>query len=148
MTGCTASRNKGSMSGTGFSSNELLKQVNAIRAKGCNCGGRSYPAAAPVQWNSRLADAAGLHSSYMQRTGRLTHTGRNGATPEKRVAAAGYKWSYVAENIAMGQQNTREVIQSWLQSPGHCRNIMSRSVAEIGAARSGKYWTLLLAASN
>ncbi|MCF3109129.1 CAP domain-containing protein [Niabella sp. CC-SYL272] len=124
----------------------LLQQINAVRAKGCNCGGRRYPAAPPLSWNNKLETAAEAHSNYMQRSGQLTHRGRNGMMPEKRVSASGYPWSYVAENIAMGQQSNTEVIQSWLQSPQHCRNMMSRNVTEIGAARAGTYWTLILAA--
>ncbi|AHF15240.1 CAP domain-containing protein [Niabella soli] len=129
----------------GFSSNALLGQINAIRAKGCNCGGVRYRAVPPVRWNTKLENAAVAQSNYMQRTNQLTHTGRNGTTPGKRITAAGYRWSYMAENVAMGQQNTTQVMQSWLQSPAHCKNIMSPYVSEIGAARSGRYWTLDLA---
>lgn len=130
----------------GFSSRSLLQQINTVRAGGCNCGGRSYPPVPAVSWNNKLENAAAAHSSYMQHSGRLTHRGRNGMMPEKRVSASGYQWGAVAENIAMGQRSTSEVMQSWLQSPQHCRNIMSRNVTEIGAARSGAYWTLVLAA--
>ncbi len=144
---CSASkRPQSAMNDDGFSSRSFLQQINTIRARGCNCGGRNYPPAPAVGWNNKLENAAAAHSNYMQRSGRLTHSGRNGMMPEKRVSASGYQWSAVAENIAMGQRNTSEVIQSWLQSPQHCRNIMSRNITEIGAARSGAYWTLVLAA--
>ncbi|MGJ7033118.1 CAP domain-containing protein [Niabella hirudinis] len=147
LTGSCASVKKKQYSGeTGFSSGSFLKQINAIRARGCNCGGRKYPAAPGVIWNNQLEHAATAHSSYMQRSGQLSHRGRNGMTPEKRVAASGYRWGFVAENIALGQRSISEVIQSWLQSPQHCRNIMSQSATGIGAARSGNYWTLILAA--
>ncbi len=144
---CSSSKQPRSGDGdTGFNSRSFLQQINAVRAEGCNCGGRKYAPAPAVTWNQKLENTAAAHSSYMLRSRQLTHRGRNGMMPEKRVAASGYQWSYVAENIAMGQQSTRQVIQSWLQSPQHCRNIMSRNVTEIGAARSGAYWTLVLAA--
>lgn len=144
---CTSSRQPRSSSDEGgFSSRNFLQQINAVRSRGCNCGGRKYPAAPAVSWNNQLEQAAVAHSNYMQRSGQLSHRGRNGMMPEKRVSASGYRWGYVAENIAMGQRSTSEVIQNWLQSPQHCRNIMSRNVTEIGAARSGNYWTLVLAA--
>jgi len=146
VTACSSSKQPRSAADeAGFNSRNFLQQINAVRSKGCNCGGRKYPAAPAVSWNSQLEQAATAHSNYMQRSGRLSHSGRNGMMPEKRVAAAGYRWGYVAENIALGQRSINEVIQSWLQSPQHCRNIMSRNVTEIGAARSGNYWTLVLA---
>lgn len=144
---CSGSKQPRSAAGeTGFSSRSFLQQINAVRTRGCNCGGRNYPPVPAVSWNTKLENAAAAHSNYMQRSSRLTHSGRNGMMPEKRVSASGYRWSAVAENIAMGQRSTSEVIQSWLQSPQHCRNIMNRNVAEIGAGRSGAYWTLVLAA--
>ncbi|SDC32304.1 CAP domain-containing protein [Niabella drilacis] len=147
VTACSSSKQPRSADDeTGFGSRSFLQQINAIRARGCNCGGRKYPPVKAVSWNGQLENTAAAHSNYMLRRGRLSHSGRNGMMPEKRVAASGYRWSYVAENIAMGQRSTTEVIQSWLQSPQHCRNIMSRNVTEIGAARSGAYWTLVLAA--
>ncbi|WP_018630232.1 CAP domain-containing protein [Niabella aurantiaca] len=145
LVACSASQTAQRTGDGAFSSREFLKQINAVRAKGCNCGGRKYAAVPALSWNDKLENTAAAHSSYMLRTGRLSHTGRNGASPEKRVSASGYRWRYVAENIAMGPQSIREVVQTWLQSPAHCRNIMSRSATEIGAARSGAYWTLVLA---
>ena len=129
-----------------FNQKELLKEINAVRARGCNCDGRAYAPVPAVKWNSNLENVAVTQSRYMQRTGQLKHTGANGATLPKRVSSSGYQWSYVAENIAMGQRNTREVMQASIQSTGHCKNIMIPAVSEIGAALSGRYWTLVLAA--
>ncbi|ANH81932.1 SCP-like extracellular protein [Niabella ginsenosidivorans] len=145
---CASSRTAAQSSGdeAQLSPKELLKEINAVRARGCNCGGSRYPPVPPVKWNNHLENVAVTQSRYMQRTGQLKHTGANGATLQKRVSNAGYRWSYVAENIAMGQRTTPDVVQAWIQSPGHCRNIMSASVSEIGAAVSDYYWTLVLAA--
>ena len=38
----------------------------------------------------------------------------------------------VGENIAMGQRTPREVVDGWMNSPGHRANILSSSFAEIG----------------
>lgn len=40
----------------------------------------------------------------------------------------------VAENIAMGQRNTREAIRSWMNSPGHRANILGRGYRSLGVA--------------
>ena len=35
-------------------------------------------------------------------------------------------------------------VKAWIESPGHCRNIMNSNYTEIGVARVGDYWTLVL----
>ena len=40
----------------------------------------------------------------------------------------------VAENIAMGQRNSAEVMQSWMNSSGHRANILNGSHRRIGVA--------------
>ncbi|GAB3417859.1 hypothetical protein GCM10027516_12070 [Niabella aquatica] len=104
------------------------------------------PPVQALQWNNKLEAAAQSHSDYMSRNKTLNHTGAKRSTPGNRISAAGYKWSFIAENIAMGQRSVEEVMQSWLSSPGHCKNIMSKKATEIGAAKSGLYWTLDFAA--
>jgi uncharacterized protein YkwD len=58
----------------------------------------------------------------------------------------------VGENIAYGAKSAEEVVQSWLDSPGHCENIMDPRFAEMGiaygagqASRRSLYWVQLLA---
>ena len=51
----------------------------------------------------------------------------------------------VAENIAMGQRNSKEAVRDWMTSRGHRANILNRSYQRIGAAayrtKSGTiYW--------
>jgi uncharacterized protein YkwD len=55
-----------------------------------------------------------------------------------------------AENISWGQSNEKEVMNSWLLSPGHRSNIMSMSYNKIGCAASydlyGRlYWCVCFA---
>lgn len=40
----------------------------------------------------------------------------------------------VAENIAMGQRDSQEVVADWMRSPGHRSNILNRSYRKMGAA--------------
>jgi uncharacterized protein YkwD len=48
--------------------------------------------------------------------------------------------------LAVGVETEDEVIQMWLDSPGHCENIMNPDVLEMGVGTSGPYWTMVLAA--
>jgi uncharacterized protein YkwD len=45
------------------------------------------------------------------------------------------------ENISNGYKTEQSVIEGWIKSAGHCRNIMNPNVKEMGVAREGDYWT-------
>ena len=47
---------------------------------------------------------------------------------------AGYVWRSVGENVAAGQPDAETVVKAWLDSPGHCENIMSPNFREMGVA--------------
>ncbi|MEE4146098.1 MAG: CAP domain-containing protein, partial [Halieaceae bacterium] len=78
----------------------------------------------------------------------FSHTGLNGSSPGDRITAAGYSWSSYGENIAAGASSVSQVMQMWLDSPGHCTNIMGGNFTNLGAARFSNpastynvYWT-------
>lgn len=123
------------------SKNEMLRLVNNARKKGCNCGGKYYPPAEPLTWNNQLEDAAQKHSNYMNSTNRLSHTGRGNSSAGDRMKAEGYDWMSYGENIAAGYSSEEEAIQGWLNSAGHCKNIMNPKFKEMGVATSGAFWT-------
>ena len=62
------------------------------------------------------------------------HRGSDGSMPADRVLRAGYDWTAVAENIAVGAATAEVVVQGWLDSPGHCVNIMGAQFREMGLA--------------
>lgn len=132
---------------------EVLAATNAARAVPRDCGGMAMPAAPPVRWNAQLAAAALAHSQDMAQQGYFGHTSKQGNEVTQRVAAAGYAWRNVAENIARGQTSAQEAVAGWLSSPGHCRSLMDARMSEMGAAysirsnkRSTAYWTQVFAA--
>ena len=45
---------------------------------------------------------------------------------------AGYDFFAAGENIAGGYYTPADVMDGWMQSDGHCANIMSTSFTEIG----------------
>lgn len=128
---------------------ELLALVNQARATPRNCGTQAFGAAPPLTWNETLARAALGHSRDMAEKRYFDHKEPGGSTPPVRATQAGYRWSRVSENIASGQRTVAEAVEGWLDSPGHCANIMNPVVTEMGAAfavnpASGRrtvYWT-------
>ena len=62
----------------------------------------------------------------------FSHTGRDGSTPWDRMQREGYNWQAAGENSAAGYTTTRAVFDGWLQSEGHCKNIMSANFKDVG----------------
>lgn len=131
---------------------EILTQVNAARAQGRACGSVNYPAAAALRWHCTLEDVAFAHSRDMGDHNFFSHTGSDGLAVGDRLSNAGYDWTEVGENIAAGQPTVTAVMSAWLDSPGHCANIMRASYTETGAASyfvTGSdypvYWTQVFA---
>jgi uncharacterized protein YkwD len=126
--------------------------INNLRAQAQVCGGVPYPAVAPLTWDSRLAQAASGHSIDMAANGFFSHTGSQGSSVGSRVSATGYAWTLLAENIAAGQPGLSSVMSAWMNSAGHCENIMRASATQFALACERRvgggatpYWTMVLA---
>ncbi len=136
---------------TGFQG-EMLAAVNAARATQQDCGGTIMPPVPALTWDAQLEQAAYTHSNDMANYNFFSHTGSDGSSVSTRVTAQGYTWSSVGENIAAGQKDVDAVMKSWIESPGHCLNIMSANFTQMGASfvtnsstQYGIYWTQVFA---
>lgn len=127
---------------------QILNLVNEARASGIACGSSNRPSVDLLEWNDALAKAALDHSNDMEINNYFSHTGLDGSKFSQRAEDAGYTGSPVGENIAIGYSSEDSVIKGWLESTGHCNNIMNERATEIGIARSdnGRYWTMILGA--
>jgi len=128
----------------------MLALINASRIEARMCGDNSRDPAPPVTWNNKLAQAAVAHGQDMAMSNFFSHTGSDGLAVSDRVETADYQWRAVGENIAAGQLEQAEVHQGWLDSPGHCMNIMNKVFTEVGAAcvrdsgsDFGTYWVVV-----
>lgn len=126
----------------------MLNAVNQARATGRSCGTDFYPAAGALAWNTLLAVAAAGHSTDMANNNYFSHTGLDGRNPKDRINATGYLESYWGENIYAGSGDVSAAVNAWLNSPGHCANIMNSHFQDFGAACAhnssstyGNYWT-------
>ncbi|MFI1979600.1 CAP domain-containing protein [Streptomyces wedmorensis] len=132
----------GSQQDTGQKStaDQVIALVNAERAK-AGCG--------PLSANAALTRAAQGHSDDMAARDFFDHTNPDGDGPGQRVTAAGYPWSTYGENIAMGQKTPEQVMEAWMNSPGHRANILNCDFKEIGIgihSSGGPYWTQVFGA--
>jgi uncharacterized protein YkwD len=129
-----------------------LRLVNEARAQGRRCGNRSWPSANPVRLSAMLSEVARQHALDMARHHYFDHQDLSGRSPADRVRAAGYGEQRVAENIAFGMLSTEDAIAGWLESPGHCENLMEPRFKEMGIAfvpgnaeHGEAYWVQLFA---
>ena len=128
----------------------VLVRINQYRAAGASCrSAGSFAPAAPLAWNSLLAQAAAGHSQDMAANNYFSHTGRNGSSMVDRVNATGYAWSNLAENIAAGYPSVTAVVDGWMASDGHCKNLMNPQLQHVGLACVASststyrtYWTM------
>jgi uncharacterized protein YkwD len=130
-----------------------LQLVNEARARGARCGTRTFSPAPPMTLSGTLAGVASGHAIDMAEHNYFEHQDLAGNSPADRVRAVGYREKLVGENIAYGPESVEEVVQGWLDSPGHCENIMDPRFEQMGIAysagrttRRGLYWVQLLAA--
>lgn len=132
---------------TNFES-QVLTLVNQKRAAGATCGGVYKPPVPALTLDTKLRCAARKHSKDMGLNNFFSHTGSNGSTPWQRITSAGYAYRAAAENIGAGYSTPSAAVTGWMNSTGHCNNIMSASYKHLGVgyyyragSPYGHYWT-------
>jgi uncharacterized protein YkwD len=93
----------------------------------------------PLRRNGRLALAATRHARDMAQHNYFSHDSRDGSSFVDRIRRVDYLprhggWA-AGENIAWGSggyATPKEIVRSWMHSPGHRANILDRSYREIG----------------
>jgi len=124
----------------------VIELVNEARSEGRRCGSERFAAAPPLRVSAELDDAAMTHARAMARRNFFDHRGKDGSQPKDRVLRAGYEPRLSGENLAMGPESAEEVVEGWLNSPGHCANIMEPRFQHIGVGlatgrkRGRIYW--------
>lgn len=99
-----------------------------------------------------VAAVAQGHAEDLARRAVLSHGSGPGNMDVSgdRLSAAGYGWSFAAENTAFGQPDPGAVLAAWEASPGHRAAMLSQQAVHFGfgGARNhiGPYWVLVLAA--
>lgn len=112
---------------------EVLLLVNENRSRAADCGVEGqFEAAAPIAMDPILRCSARLHSLDMFERDFFEHTNLDGLDPFQRMAAAGFSGSFLGENIALGQRTPEEVMEGWMESDGHCSNVMKAEFTVIG----------------
>lgn len=94
-------------------------------------------------WHVDAAAVAQRHSEDMVARRFLAHTNPDGHSPADRLRNAGIGFGAWGENLAAGIPNARTVLQKWLGSPGHRRNVERCRYTHHGIGLHQQHWTHL-----
>lgn len=113
---------------------EVIRLTNQERA---NAG---LPA---LTGDAQLSSVALKKSQDMQAKNYFSHTSPTYGSPFDMMRDFGVTYKTAGENIAQGQKNAQEVVQAWMNSEGHRKNILSKDFTHIGVGyeQSGNHWT-------
>jgi len=140
----------------------FLEEINSARATSRSCGSAGeFLAVEPLVWSTQLYNASYEHNYDMKNSHIFSHDGsgtkyditglslNRASNSFDRIMYSGYldnSNNYgIGENIAAGEHTIEEVVKDWLESDGHCVNIMRGDFKEMAIskvpAESGYYWT-------
>ncbi|MGN6470115.1 MAG: CAP domain-containing protein [Rhizobiaceae bacterium] len=110
---------------------------------------RTENGAAPLKADPALEKAALQQAGYMARSGEMEHTtrfGRDFVSRMKKDNIHGLR----AENIAYGAFDTSKVLDVWMHSPPHRKNMLDERIRRFGLAYVGdgngrRYWAMVMA---
>ena len=68
----------------------------------------------------------------MQKNNYFSHTSPTYGSPFDMMRDQGVSYKSAGENIAQGQRTPQEVVQAWMNSEGHRRNILNSNYTHIG----------------
>ena len=116
---------------------EVVKLVNVERSK------VGLP---PLKENWELSRVARYKSEDMINKNYFSHTSPTYGSPFQMMKDFGISYQAAGENIAAGQRTPAEVVEAWMNSEGHRKNILSPTYTEIGVGyvkggSYGHYWT-------
>lgn len=113
---------------------ETVQLVNEVRTSGVECGGVPMDPVEPLEIDATLEEASRCHSQDMglNMDDYISHTGTDGSQPHERAQQAGYPSSQVGENAAAGQFTPEDVVDGWIESDGHCENMMNGTYEDVG----------------
>jgi uncharacterized YkwD family protein/spore coat assembly protein SafA len=96
--------------------------------------------------NWELSRVARYKSNDMRDQNYFRHDSPTYGSPFTMMKNFGISYQSAGENIAAGQRTAQDVVNAWMNSEGHRKNILSPTFTQIGVGYSsggsyGTYWT-------
>jgi uncharacterized YkwD family protein len=100
----------------------------------------------PLKLDAELSSVATKKSEDMVNKKYFAHNSPTYGSPFDMMKQFGISYRSAGENIAMGQENPKEVVNSWMNSQGHRENILNPDFTNIGVGiakdnNGSIYWT-------
>jgi uncharacterized YkwD family protein len=113
---------------------QVIDLTNAQRSK------NGLPA---LKADAQLNGVAQKKSVDMQQNNYFSHTSPTYGSPFDMMRDFGVTYKSAGENIAQGQRTPQEVVNAWMNSEGHRKNILSANFTHIGVGyeKTGNHWT-------
>lgn len=113
---------------------KVIDLVNQIRVQN---GLKKFTA------NWELSRVARYKSQDMKDKKYFSHTSPTYGSPFNMIKNFGISFRTAGENIAYGYSTAEAVVNGWMNSEGHRKNILNPSFTQIGVGyvASGNYWT-------
>lgn len=116
---------------------EVLRLTNEVRAEN---------GLEPVEADSSLQSVADAKSQDMIENDYFAHESPTYGSPFEMMQEFGVSYDGAGENIAAGQNTPQDVVDAWMDSPGHRDNILNPDFTHIAigyeeGGEYGEYWT-------
>ena len=100
---------------------------------------RQNASAGIVKENAMLDAAAQAKVNDMFANNYWAHVSPKGTEPWYFVSNAGYNYQHAGENLARDFSNPKDVVNAWMASPSHKKNLLDRRYKDIGVAVKDGY---------
>lgn len=94
----------------------------------------------PLKSDAQLNKVAMIKAKDMNDNNYFDHQSPTLGSPFDLMRAQGVNFNTAGENIAKGQRNPQEVMNAWMNSDGHRKNILNSSFTSIGVAYYNGVW--------
>lgn len=99
-------------------------------------------------FSAELSKVAEEKARDMYNNGYFSHNSPTYGSPFQMLKSFGISYQKAAENIAEGYQSASEVVQAWMNSTGHRRNILNAEFNRIGVGYYQGYWVQMFIEST
>ena len=93
-----------------------------------------------LKTNPMLEEAARRKAADMAEKSYFAHYSPEGLSPWYFIQSVNYDFIYAGENLAVFFSDSEDVVDAWMDSPGHRENILNQNFTEIGIATSKGYY--------
>ncbi|MBI2214895.1 MAG: hypothetical protein HYU52_14710 [Acidobacteria bacterium] len=110
---------------SGITAEALVAEMNRYR---------SAEGLGPLFIDERLQAAAADRMRDMEESGEWRHEPSGGGSPFDAIRHHGFEFALAGENLATGFETVEVLVESWMLSPGHRRNVLGAEFGSVGIA--------------